>query len=78
MLAACQTSGNNAPIEQRLDVTPCLKLAQTVELPPIQPGMDARAVIARYRAALVSANGNIGDTKACLATIDKAEQEGVF
>jgi hypothetical protein len=78
MLAACQTSGNRAPIEARMDVTPCLRVANTVELPPIKAGMDARAVIARYRAALISANSNIEDTKACMALLDRAEKEGYF
>ncbi|WP_316196555.1 hypothetical protein [Bradyrhizobium sp. SZCCHNS3053] len=53
-------------------------MAQTVELPPIKAGMDARAVIARYRAALASANTNINDTKACLALLDRAERDGTF
>jgi hypothetical protein len=51
-------------------------VAQTIELPPIKAGMDARAVIARYRAALVKANTNIEDTKACMALLDRAEQKG--
>jgi hypothetical protein len=61
-----------------MDVTPCLRVANTVELPPIKAGMDARAVIARYRAALISANSNIEDTKACMALLDRAEKEGYF
>jgi hypothetical protein len=77
-LAACQTSSNDAPPEDRIDVSACLQLAQTVELPPIKGGMDARTVIARYRAALVKANGNINDTKACMAMLDRAEKEGYF
>jgi len=40
--------------------------------------MDARTVIARYRAALVTANINIEDTKACMALLDRAEREGLF
>lgn len=59
-----------------MDIQSCMRLANTIELPPIKAGMDARAVIARYRAALVSANTNINDTKACLALLDRAEQEG--
>lgn len=59
-----------------MDVTPCLKVAQTVPLPPIKAGMDARAVIARYRQALINANTNIDDTKACMALLDRAEKEG--
>ena len=61
-----------------MDIQPCMHLANTIELPPIKAGMDARAVIARYRAALVSANANLNDTKACLALLDRAEQEGTF
>jgi hypothetical protein len=78
MLAACQTSGNKAPIEARMDITPCLKVAQTVELPAIKAGMDSRAVLARYRQALINANTNIDDTKACMALLDRAEKEGYF
>lgn len=73
MLAACQTL-SEAPI----DVSSCLRIAQTVELPPIKAGMDARAVIARYRAALINANTNITDTKACMALLDRAEKQGYF
>ncbi|ARQ95322.1 hypothetical protein [Bradyrhizobium phage BDU-MI-1] len=40
--------------------------------------MDARVVIARYRAALINANANINDTKACMAALDRAEREGAF
>jgi hypothetical protein len=40
--------------------------------------MDARAVIARYKAALKEANSNINDTKACMALLDRAEREGYF
>ncbi|TYO65549.1 hypothetical protein FXV83_16590 [Bradyrhizobium hipponense] len=61
-----------------MDIQSCMRLATTVELPPIKAGMDARAVIARYRAALASANANVNDTKACLALLDRAEQEGTF
>lgn len=61
-----------------MDVTPCLRIAQTVELPPIKAGMDARAVIARYRQALINANANIDDTKACMALLDRAETEGFY
>ncbi|WP_439357748.1 hypothetical protein [Bradyrhizobium sp. DASA03007] len=61
-----------------MDVTPCLKVAQTVSLPSIKAGMDARAVIARYRQALIDANTNIDDTKACMALLDRAETEGYF
>lgn len=77
MLAACQTSGSYY-IKDGLDVTPCLRVAQTIDLPPIKAGMDARIVIARYRAALISANSNIEDTKACMALLDRAEKEGFY
>ena len=77
MLAACQTSGSYY-IKDRMDITPCLRVAQTVDLPPIEAGMDARKVIARYRAALIIANTNIEDTKACVALLDRAEKEGYF
>ena len=77
MLAACQTSGE-VPVEDRIDLNSCLRVAQTVELPPIKAGMDSRAVIARYRAALIGANANITDTKACMALLDRAEKKGSF
>lgn len=77
MLAACQTL-SEAPVQDRIDVSACLRIAQTVELPPIKAGMDARAVIARYRAALINANANITDTKACMALLDRAEKQGYF
>jgi hypothetical protein len=61
-----------------MDVSVCLKIAQEVDLPPIKAGMDARTVIATYRAALISANINLKDTKACMALLDRAEKEGYF
>jgi hypothetical protein len=64
------------PVEDRPDFEACMRVAQTVELPPIKAGMDARAVIARYRAALVKANANLTDTKACMALLDRAEAKG--
>ena len=77
-LAGCQTSSNAVPVEDRPDFEACMRATQTVELPPIKGGMDARAVIARYRAALVKANTNITDTKACMALLDRAEEKGAF
>lgn len=76
-LAACQTSGD-PPLEDRVDLDACMRVAQTVELPQIKSGMDARTVIARYRAALIGANANITDTKACVALLDRAETRGHF
>ena len=55
-----------------------MRVAQTVELPAIKAGMDARTVIARYRAALISANANLNDTKACTALLNRAEKNGYF
>lgn len=76
-LAACQTL-SDAPPAVRVNVEACLRIAQTVDLPAIKAGMDARAVIARYRAALITANANIKDTKACMAALDRAEEIGAF
>lgn len=76
-LAACQTFAD-APPAFRVNVEACIRIAQTVDLPPVKAGMDARAVIARYRAALINANANINDTKACMAALDRAEEMGVF
>jgi hypothetical protein len=61
-----------------MDIQSCSRLASTIDLPAIKAGMDARVVIARYRAALVAANANIHDTKACMALLDRAEQDGKF
>jgi hypothetical protein len=77
MLAACQTFGETS-VQERVDIDSCMRLANTITLPPIKAGMDSRAVIARYRAALVSANANIHDTKACMALLDRAEKDGSF
>ena len=77
-LAACQTSGKGAKPEDILDYAACMRMAQTVELPPIKSGMDARAVIAKYRVALIKADANLSDTKACMALLDRAEAKGMF
>jgi hypothetical protein len=61
-----------------MDLQACMRIAQNVELPPIKAGMDGRAVIARYRAALIKANANLNDTKACMALLDRADKEGSF
>lgn len=63
-------------MEQRPNIEACMRVAQRVDLPPIKAGMDTRTVIARYRAALIGANTNIEDTKACMALLDRAEKEG--
>jgi hypothetical protein len=49
----------------------CEKLAQEVALPPIKAGMSKSALIARYRAALVTANHNNKNTAACIAEVLK-------
>ncbi|MCP1757871.1 hypothetical protein [Bradyrhizobium elkanii] len=61
-----------------MDLQACLRIAQTVEHPAIKAGADARAVIARYRAALIRANGSIRDTQACMALLDRAEKNGLL
>jgi hypothetical protein len=61
-----------------MDLQACMRVAQTIELPPIKEGMDGRTVIARYRAALIKADANISDTKACMALLDRAESKGQF
>ncbi|WP_079602543.1 hypothetical protein [Bradyrhizobium erythrophlei] len=48
----------------------CEKVAKKVALPPIAPGMDKVAVIARYRSALITANNRIEGASECLAEID--------
>jgi hypothetical protein len=77
MLAACQTFAD-APPEERINIRACLRIAQTVELPLIKASTDARKVIARYRAALIEANANIDDTKACMTALDRADNNGYF
>ena len=57
-------------------IAECESMAQTVGLPPITAGMDMRVIAARYRAALVAANKNLGDTSQCLALIDQYEKQG--
>jgi len=57
-------------------IAECESMAQQVGLPPISVGMDMRVIAARYRAALVAANKNLGDTSQCLALIDQFEKQG--
>ena len=77
-LGACQTLSKDAPPEDRMDLQACMRVSQTVPLPPIKAGMDARAVIARYRAALSRADANLDDTKSCMALLDRADKKGDF
>ena len=51
-------------------------MAQRVALPPIRAGLSKRAIIARYRAALIAANHNIENTAECLAEINAADPNG--
>lgn len=37
--------------------------------------MDARALVARYRAALVAANNNLDERDKCLADVERTERE---
>jgi hypothetical protein len=52
----------------------CEKLAQEVALPPIKAGMSKSALIARYRAALVTANQNNKNAAACIAEVLNASE----
>ena len=69
-LAGCLTSGNVDINDLPPSLADCEKVAQKVALPPIAPGMDKVAVIARYRAALITANNRIEGASECLAEID--------
>ena len=57
MLSGCAASGAGKVVPVNLPPPPAC-LAQ-VPLPKIAAGDDARAQIARHRAALVQANGNL-------------------
>lgn len=57
MLAACATSGAGKVVPVNLPPPPACMSG--VPLPGIKAGDDARAQIARHRAALVQANGNL-------------------
>jgi hypothetical protein len=76
MCGACNVSSNSQLIEYAPAIKECEGMAQTIRLPPIGPGMDMRVIAARYRAALVAANKNLGDTSQCLALIDQYEKLG--
>jgi hypothetical protein len=76
MCGACNVFSNQQLIQYAPAIKECEGMAQTVGLPPISPGMDMRVIAARYRAALVAANKNLGDTSQCLALIDQYEKLG--
>ena len=76
MCAACNASSNQKLMEAAPAIAECESMAQQVGLPPISAGMDMRVIAARYRAALVAANKNLGDTSQCLALIDQFEKQG--
>jgi hypothetical protein len=69
-LGGCLTSGNLDLSQLPPTLADCAKVAKKVALPPIAPGMDKVAVIARYRAALITANNRIEGASECLAEID--------
>ena len=76
MCAACNASSNQKLMEAAPAIAECESMAQQVGLPRISAGMDMRVIAARYRAALVAANKNLGDTSQCLALIDQFEKQG--
>ncbi len=45
----------------------CEELAKTVPYPPVAKGQNAKASVARHRAALGQANGNLEATRECQA-----------
>lgn len=57
LLTGCAATGAGKVIPVNLPPPPACMV--TVPLPTIKAGDDARAQIARHRAALVQANGNI-------------------
>jgi hypothetical protein len=75
MCGACNVSTNQELKQAAPTLAKCEQMAKQVGLPPIQEGADLRVIAARYRAALVSANKNLGDTSQCLALIDQFENE---
>jgi hypothetical protein len=63
-LTACATS----PASQRVAVQiprDCEDLARTVPYPAVTVGMSAKVAMARHRAALGQANGNLVATREC-------------
>jgi hypothetical protein len=74
--AACNVFSNQQLMEAAPAIAECESKAQKVGLPPISAGMDMRVIAARYRAALMAANKNLGDTSQCLALLDEYEKQG--
>jgi hypothetical protein len=70
MLAGCLTSGKEDLKDLPPTLRDCIKAAKKVALPPIEPGMNKVALIARYRAALIQADNRIEGVTECLAEID--------
>lgn len=69
MLTGCAASG--AGKVQRVNLPPPPACMATVPLPAIKAGDDARAQIARHRAALVQANGNLDCSLRWYGTVRK-------
>ena len=74
MLGGCFESVKFSAAGTSPQLIECEKLAQEVALPPIKAGMSKSALIARYRAALVTANKNNKNTAACIAEVLKASE----
>jgi hypothetical protein len=75
--AACNVFSNADLNQSGPTIAECEKKAQQVGLPPIPVGADFRVIVARYKAALIKADKNIGDISQCLALIDKFERQGL-
>ncbi|CAM5400683.1 hypothetical protein AFEL58S_02030 [Afipia felis] len=65
MLAAC-TGLPDSPTRASLQIPrDCENLAEPVPYPPVSKGQNAKASVARHRAALGQANGRLEATRDC-------------
>ncbi len=63
--AACSTS-HVSPSQATVQIPrDCEELARTVPYPSVAVGMNAKVSLARHRAALGQANGNLVATRTC-------------
>jgi hypothetical protein len=66
-LTACATSQGSPPAGSIQIPRDCELLAKTVPYPAVSKGQSAKAALARHRAALGQANGNLVATRECQA-----------
>lgn len=65
MCAGCATSPGNPSAPTVQIPRDCELLASTVPYPAVSKGLSAKVAIARHRAALGQANGNLAATRTC-------------